>query len=83
MQSILRNAGVPQSVVDLIPNIIATCKECRMWAARPRETKPAVEIAMSFGEVVETDLMFYKEFIIHHFVCRASRWHAADRSTTP
>ena len=77
MQSILRNAGVPQSVLDLIPNIIATCKECRMWAARPRETKPAVEIAMSFGEVVETDLMFYKEFIIHHFVCRASRWHAA------
>ena len=83
MQSILRNAGVPQSVLDLIPNIIATCKECRMCAARPRETKPAVEIAMSFGEVVETDLMFYKEFIIHHFVCRASRWHAADRSTTP
>ena len=77
MQSILRNAGVAQSVLDHVPNVIATCKECRKWAARPRETQPAVEIAMTFGEVVETDLLYYKEYIIHHFVCRASRWHAA------
>ena len=32
---------------------------------------------MNFNEVVETDLMYYKEFVIHHFVCRASRWHTA------
>jgi len=77
MTSLLRNAGVSQEVLNSIPDIIATCKECRMWTARPKDTRPSVQVAMAFNEVVETDLLFYKEFIIQHFVCRASRWHSA------
>ena len=82
MQSILRNAGIAQHTLDLIPDVIATCKECRMWAARPRDTQTAVEIPMEFNEIVETDLLFFREHVIQHFVDRASRWHASIVSTS-
>ena len=76
-QQILRQRGLGDDVISYIPDIISACKECRIWAAKGRDTKPSISIAMNFNEVVETDLMYYKEFVIHHFVCRASRWHTA------
>ena len=80
MQSLLRNTGVSQDILDLVPDVIATCRECRAWTSRPRDTVPSLSIAMAFNEIVETDLLFYKEHIVHHFVCRASRWHSAVES---
>ena len=32
---------------------------------------------MRFNEAVETDLLFYKEHVIHHMLDRATRWHSA------
>ena len=77
MISMLRAAGVPEEVTSRVPNIVATCRECRQWQQRPRDTQPSVSLACSFNEIVETDLLFYKQDIIHHFVCRASRWQCA------
>lgn len=76
MQSILRNAGGASSHRSS-PQHNSYVQRMQNVAARPRDTQPAVEIAMSFGEVVETDLMYYKGYVIQHFVCRASRWHSA------
>ena len=77
MTNVLRNAGVNEEVIRYIPDVINTCRECRKWVPRARETQPSVSIALGFNEVVETDLMFYKEYIVHHFIDRASRWHVA------
>lgn len=34
-------------------------------------------MSTKFNEHVEMDLMFYKSYVICHFIDRASRWHAA------
>ena len=77
MTSVLRNAGIPEEVISYIPDIISTCRECRKWAPKAKDTQPSVSLAMNFNEVVETDLMFYREYVVHHFICRATRWHVA------
>ena len=73
MTSVLRNAGIPEEVISYIPDIISTCRECRKWAPKAKDTQPSVSLAMNFNEVVETDLLFCREFVVHHFICRATR----------
>ena len=59
---------------DLIDTIVASCRECRAWARPKPEVQQSVSLATRFNQTVETDLMFYKDWIVHHFIDRASRW---------
>ena len=77
MTRILTGAGVPKGVLELVPDIVETCKECRKWQKPGREPIAAVGVSTKFNEHVEMDLMFYKKHIVCHFIDRASRWHAA------
>ena len=77
MTNLLKHAGLGENVIKLIPDIINTCKECGAWTSRPKDTQPSVSLAMRFNEAVETDLLFYKEHVIHHMLDRATRWHSA------
>ena len=68
---------MPQDVLNLIPDIVDTCRECRAWQRPDNETVPSMRLATAFNELVEVDLMFYKQHIILSMIDRASRWHAA------
>ena len=77
MTRILNAAGLPKEVLDMVPDIVDTCKECRKWQRPGNETIAASSLSTKFNEHVEMDLMFYRKFIVCHFIDRASRWHAA------
>ena len=39
MQRTLKTAGLPNEVLDMIPDIIRTCRECRVWSPAGRDTQ--------------------------------------------
>lgn len=77
MTRILDAAGLPKDVLELVPDIVDTCKECRKWQRPGKETIATVGVSTQFNEHVEIDLMFYRKYIVCHFIDRASRWRAA------
>ena len=74
-------AGVPKEVMDLIPNIIDTCRECRVWQSIKPDVKPSVTLTMKQDINVEADILFYKEHLIWQMLDQADRWHAATLIT--
>ena len=77
MTAILRAAGLSNKVLDLIPNVIETCRECRKWQSPKPNTQHSLSVSMAFNEHLEVDLLFYREHIIFHGLDRATRWHSA------
>ena len=82
MTQVLRAAGITQKVLDMIPEIIQTCAECRKWQRPTHATQHALSASVAFNQHVEFDLLFYRQHIICHAICRATRWHAATVVTS-
>ena len=76
LEQILKAAGIPQRVLNLVPDIINTCHECRKWQRPAAATQHALSPCFKFNQQVEFDLLFYRHYIVCHFICRATRWHA-------
>ena len=74
----LKAAGLPNSVLERIPDTVKTCRECRVWQTPGNNVIPSVTLPERFGQHVETDLMFYKQYIICHCIDRCTRWHASS-----
>ena len=77
MTRVLAAAGLPNDVLELVPDIVDTCRECRRWQKPKEDTIATIKMSTKFNEHVEMGLMFYKNFIVCHFIDRATRWHAA------
>ena len=75
MARALRAANIPQDILDLIPNVVNNCLECRKWALPEHQTVPTLRLSLRFNQHVECDILFYKDFSVLHLVCCASRWH--------
>ena len=82
MERTLKTAGVPQKILDLVPAVIDTCRECRAWASSKADVTPSVELTTQPNEQVEGDILFYKRYVIWHMVDRCDRWHAAEEIPT-
>ena len=88
MTRALRAANVPQDSLDLIPTAVNDCRGRRKWLPPVRQTTPALRLSAKFDQHAECDSMRYKDRMILHLVCRASRWHdgrriAPKRASTP
>jgi hypothetical protein len=66
MRQVLQSAGLPNSVLDKIPQVIDTCRECRQWSRPAHETIPTLRMTTRFNEHVEADILFYREFAVFH-----------------
>jgi hypothetical protein len=77
MTRLLHAAGAPQLLLDIIPEIIETCRTCRAWAKPQPDSVASVRLAGEFNEIVELDIMYYRDFMIFHMIDRCTRWHAA------
>ena len=64
MPRVLKHAGVPKEVLDLIPEIVSTCASCRAWARPTPASVASVELAATFNQQVECDLMFFHTYIM-------------------
>ena len=73
MTSVLRNAGIPEEVISYIPDVISTCRECRKWAPKAKDTQPSVSLAMNFNEVVEN------RFVVLSRICCTSFYLQSDQ----
>eukprot|EP00969_Alexandrium_andersonii_P142430 6297916-Alexandrium_andersonii.AAC.1 len=66
MHRVLKHAGVPDAVLKLIPEIVATCTNCRAWAKPPPASVASAELADAFNQQVECDLMLVYDKIVFH-----------------
>ena len=73
----LKIAGIPQNVLDIVPEVVDTCRVCRLWQ-RPSSDNVAVNrVVTGFNLEVEGDLIFIIHGSIHtvlHLVDRGTRW---------
>ena len=77
MTRILSAAGLPKDVLEMVNDVVDTCKECKKWQRPTNETIVNALVSTAFNEHVEMALMYYKQHVLCHFIDRASRWHAA------
>ena len=78
MTKSLSAAGLSKERLELVIDVVDTCKECRKWQKPGKEVVATLSVSTKFNEHVEMDLMFYRKYVICHFIDRASRWHAAQ-----
>ena len=81
MQHLLRAAGLPKEVLDLVPEITDTCRVCRHWSRPAPDAKPTNRMVIGFNIEIEGDLMFVRhkgvQNILLVLVCRGVRWTSA------
>ena len=78
MQHILKHAGAPKQALDLVQEIVDTCKICRMWKRPTPKAATSTRLATSFNEMVQWDILFYKQYMISHLLDEAVRWSAGS-----
>jgi hypothetical protein len=54
---VLEAAGLPRRVLDMVNDIVDTCKECRKWTRPQQITQAAFKMSTRFNEHVEMDLI--------------------------
>ena len=64
MRRFLDRVGVSKEVLDLIPEVCATCKVCRTWSSPGPDNVCSIDIPDTFNAQVECDLLFVYKYII-------------------
>ena len=67
MKRFLERVGASQKVLDLIPEIVQTCRVCREWAKPGPSNACSTELPDTFNLQVECDLLFIRKNIM--FTC--------------
>ena len=76
--NVLRQAGVAQRIIDMIKDIVNTCRECREWQLPGKATKITATLSEHFNQNVEGDILFVMSYMIFHLVDRCTRWKAGE-----
>eukprot|EP00974_Lingulodinium_polyedra_P031571 3038824-Lingulodinium_polyedra.AAC.1 len=61
MTHIISVVGVPQSTLQLVSQIVETCRVCRMWSKPGLQAIATATLGVRFSERVQLDLMFYEQ----------------------
>eukprot|EP00974_Lingulodinium_polyedra_P079264 7677553-Lingulodinium_polyedra.AAC.1 len=75
MTHILAAAGVPQTTLQLVPQIVETSRACHMWAKLGHRAIATATLSVRFNERVQCDLLFYEQYIVFNMIDEAIRWH--------
>ena len=81
MQKLLERVGVRREVLNLVPDIVDTCVACRAWARPLPDAQASVELADTFNQQVEGDLLFLYDKVVFHLLDRCTRF--VDGSPPP
>jgi hypothetical protein len=77
MRKILITAGIGESELKLIPQIVQTCRVCRAWTRPLPANVSSVDFADRFNKRVEVDLMFIYDYVVLCIIDVSIRWWAA------
>jgi hypothetical protein len=75
MNRLLSAAGCPNTTLQLIPEIVDTCRACRLWHQPLSRPVGSSNMALNFNEQVQCDLLFYLTHIVFHALDSCTRWH--------
>eukprot|EP00974_Lingulodinium_polyedra_P052634 5063475-Lingulodinium_polyedra.AAC.1 len=75
MARILSVVGVPPATLQLVPQIVETCRACRMCPKPGPKAIVTVTLSVRFNERVQCDLLFYAQYIVFNMFDEAMRWH--------
>ena len=70
MTRILDGVGLPREVLDRIPAIVQSCRECRAWQSPAADAQTTITTSERFNQHVEMDIFFYSEYQALHFIDR-------------
>ena len=74
LTAILATAGLPKSVLDLVPSVVDSCHVCRQWQKPTSRSVSSNRLAQQFNEVVQIDLLFIEDKIILHMIDESTRF---------
>ena len=77
MTSLLRAAGLPPDILQLIQGVVDTCKVCRLWAKPTDRPQASLRTSTDFNVALQVDLLFVDALVILHCICECIRWSAA------
>ena len=76
MISLLRAAGLPANVLDLVKPVCDTCKVCRLWTRPADRPQTSSRLSTEFNVLVEVDLLFIESLVVLHMCDCCIRWSA-------
>lgn len=77
MKKLLQAAGVTGKALDMVDNIVDTCKQCRMWARPGPTSKTTSRLIEEFNDTVQHDLFFIRTHPVMHLIDSCIRWTRA------
>ena len=74
MRDLLKAAGVPPHVLDMVQSVVDTCAACREWQRRSNKSVVSMTLTSHFNEGVQFDLLFLDDGIVAHMIDLCIRW---------
>lgn len=74
MATLLSSAGVPASVLQIVPDVVSTCDICRAWSKPSARSVVSTRMPEKFNQELEIDLLFIGPHVVLHLIDRAIRW---------
>eukprot|EP00974_Lingulodinium_polyedra_P105145 10180813-Lingulodinium_polyedra.AAC.1 len=68
MTHILSAVGVPQTTLQLVPQIVETRRACRVWEKPGPKAIATATFSVRFNERVQCDLLFYEQYIVFNML---------------
>ena len=62
MEALYKRANLPDATVDLVKEVIKTCKQCRLWDRLPARNIVKQTLASLFNDRVWLDILFCTVF---------------------
>eukprot|EP00959_Pyramimonas_sp_CCMP1952_P144059 3015766-Pyramimonas_sp.AAC.1 len=65
MERMLTAGGAPPKVLQLVDDVVDTCRACRLWMNGAKATT-TVKLIIQFNDEVPLDSLFYKRRVVGH-----------------
>ena len=85
MRALLSAAGVDSTTLNMIPDVVDTCKACRQWRRPTARSVHSSRLTTRFNEAAQIDILFLEESMALVVIDEATRFTVAipiaDRSS--
>ena len=78
MISILKHAGVKAETLELVKEVVDTCRICRAWKKPGIKSMSHLNQSEAFNERVQVDILYVDEWIIVHLCDECTRFSMAE-----
>lgn len=73
LNELLRKAGAPETVTNIVHGMFETCRICSMWTPPSVRIMTRTSLATGFNQVVRWDILLYRHVMLSYMMCKATR----------